>query len=200
MSRYPRTGPTAGTRTARRARGDLADAPPCGTLPRASPAGLGIRAAGDTVSGPGVFFAERCKVLKKNVKPSLGAALACILAAVACETGDRAAPVSAGSGASAVQAPHTTRMTFPVSGMVCEGCENSIRGAVEKLEGVVSCTANHKAQEAVVAFDETRISSAILRETIASLGYKVGDPQKDTAAPPGGPSGAGPRAEGTESQ
>lgn len=73
---------------------------------------------------------------------------------------------------------HSQRMRFPVSGMVCEGCENSIRGAVEKLDGVVAYTASHTAKKAVIDYDPSKISPERLSQTIAKLGYEVGQGAK----------------------
>lgn len=110
----------------------------------------------------------------------------------ACQSGESPGPAGSDQNrpeldavdktSASVAQPQSQRMRFPVSGMVCEGCENSIRGAVEKLEGVVACTASHTAQEAVIDYDPTKISPERLSETIAKLGYEVGQGAKVTEA------------------
>ena len=62
--------------------------------------------------------------------------------------------------------------TFPVEGMVCEGCQNSIQAAVGQLSGVLSCTANHKKKQAEVRYDPRAVQPAQIVAAIAKLGYR----------------------------
>ena len=127
-----------------------------------------------------------------DTQKAFGHALTCLLLVSGCQAAENAATAEVNpanktetSVRSTAQAQASAdRMRFPVSGMVCEGCENSIRGAVEKLDGVVACTASHKAQEAIIEYDAARVSPEQLSETIAKLGYEVGTGEKVSAAAP----------------
>ena len=63
-------------------------------------------------------------------------------------------------------------MTFPVEGMVCEGCQNSIQSAVSKLDGVISCTASHEQKQAEVLYDPGKVKPEQIVAVISGLGYR----------------------------
>lgn len=88
------------------------------------------------------------------MRPSLLALLAAAACAAAC-----APPPE----------PITTR--FAVGGMVCDSCEQGICAAVEKLDGVTACTADHAAGAAEVRHDPARAPAADIAAAIARLGY-----------------------------
>ena len=59
-----------------------------------------------------------------------------------------------------------------VKGMMCMGCENRVKNALENIDGVSNVKANHK--DGVVEFDtqdDTLIN--VIKETINDLGFKV---------------------------
>lgn len=60
-----------------------------------------------------------------------------------------------------------------VSGMTCEGCENTIESALTNLDGVVSAEALHVDGLTTVSFDTTIVNADLLSQTINNLGYKV---------------------------
>lgn len=60
-----------------------------------------------------------------------------------------------------------------VTGMTCEGCENTITTAVTELPGVTKSVASFREELASVSFDTTQVSIETITETINNLGYTV---------------------------
>ena len=59
-----------------------------------------------------------------------------------------------------------------VKGMMCMGCENRVKNALENSDGISNVKANHK--DGTVEFDtqdDTLIN--VIKETINDLGFKV---------------------------
>lgn len=61
--------------------------------------------------------------------------------------------------------------TFTVS-MHCGGCENSVRTALQRTEGVITVTADHRTDEVRLRFDPARISDEQIRERIRAAGFE----------------------------
>jgi copper chaperone CopZ len=68
---------------------------------------------------------------------------------------------------------HLHYIQVAVEGMTCEGCENTVKAAVEKVEGVYSATATHAEAYAIAAYDAGTPDTAAIREAITTSGYKV---------------------------
>jgi copper chaperone CopZ len=60
-----------------------------------------------------------------------------------------------------------------VSGMTCEGCENTVESALTKVDGVVTAEASYVKSVASVSYDTTKVKRELLTETINNLGYHV---------------------------
>lgn len=60
-----------------------------------------------------------------------------------------------------------------VTGMTCEGCENTVSTAVSELPGVSKSVASFREELASVSFDTTQVSIEKITETINDLGYTV---------------------------
>lgn len=59
-----------------------------------------------------------------------------------------------------------------MKGMMCMGCENRVKNALENIDGISNVKANHK--DGTVEFDtqdDTLIN--VIKETINDLGFKV---------------------------
>lgn len=68
---------------------------------------------------------------------------------------------------------HTIK-TISIEGMTCTGCENSVKTALQKVEGVKNVVSiSHKDKTAVVCFDPKKCEPATLTKTITSKGYKA---------------------------
>jgi len=67
-----------------------------------------------------------------------------------------------------------------VTGMTCEGCENTVVTSIRKLDGIHEAKASHSAEETIVRFDSTKTSVEAISQAIADAGYKVeGEKTKD---------------------
>ncbi len=65
-----------------------------------------------------------------------------------------------------------TTTTIAVREIHCAGCENTIRAALSRLEGVHSVDPDYRTNRVRAAYDEARASEARLREALAGLGFE----------------------------
>ncbi|HPJ61205.1 cation transporter [Lentimicrobium sp.] len=63
-----------------------------------------------------------------------------------------------------------------VTGMTCEGCENTVMKAVNQLEGVTGSTASHVKELTVVSYDTTLTNTEAITAAIEKVGYTVEGP------------------------
>lgn len=66
-----------------------------------------------------------------------------------------------------------TEKVLEVHGMTCGGCENRVKTALTRLEGVSKADADHRAERVGVRFDSARVSEDEIRERIRETGYEV---------------------------
>jgi|TARA_R110001606_G_scaffold377279_1_gene536277 copper chaperone CopZ len=64
-------------------------------------------------------------------------------------------------------------VNFDVQGMTCAGCEESIKHAVNELDGIVNVIPSYEKENTEVKFDKTKISKEDIEKAINSTGYKV---------------------------
>jgi copper chaperone CopZ len=67
----------------------------------------------------------------------------------------------------------TRTVTFSVSGWTCGACAASTRIALKKLDGVLEVKTDLEKAEAVVTYDEARVTPAKMAESIGKLGYRA---------------------------
>ena len=60
-----------------------------------------------------------------------------------------------------------------VEGMMCTGCENRIKNAVESIDGVEKVTANHETGKVEVTMSNDKIKE--VKERIEDIGFSVLD-------------------------
>ncbi len=65
------------------------------------------------------------------------------------------------------------RTTLQVTGMACDGCEQTVTDTLEELEGVSSATADHEADEVNVEHDG--VDDATIVSAIEDAGYEAAD-------------------------
>jgi copper chaperone len=65
------------------------------------------------------------------------------------------------------------RTELTVEGMHCDGCEEAITDELSAIEGVVTVEADWEAERVVARHHERAAPTAILVETVESLGYTV---------------------------
>ena len=66
-----------------------------------------------------------------------------------------------------------TEKTLEVGGMDCTGCENRVKTAVTRLEGVIKADSDHKSGRVDIRFDHDRLSEEEIKERIRAAGYEV---------------------------
>ena len=64
-----------------------------------------------------------------------------------------------------------------INGMVCEGCENRVKKALERLEGVMDVQANHESGVVTIKTEE-ELNSTLLKETLDKIGFEVVEDEK----------------------
>ena len=67
----------------------------------------------------------------------------------------------------------TKTVTIRVEGMHCGGCSSSVAKALKATEGVEDAQVSFEKGEAVVKYDDQKVTVAKLREVISNTGFKV---------------------------
>ena len=62
---------------------------------------------------------------------------------------------------------------FRVTGMTCGGCENAVKRAVGRMQGVADVTASHLEQRVTVVFDPSTVTADGITQRIEGAGYRV---------------------------
>ena len=77
-----------------------------------------------------------------------------------------------GGPSGALEAPASFRqVALEVEGMTCAACPETVKTALEDVDGVYSVRATYQPPEAVVRFDPTRASVEDLTEATANVGF-----------------------------
>jgi copper chaperone len=74
----------------------------------------------------------------------------------------------------------TKKSTIRVEGMTCSKCTGSVEKALKATAGVEKVEMNLERKEAVVEYDEEKVTEAKLREVINGTGFKVVDAKPDS--------------------
>lgn len=72
------------------------------------------------------------------------------------------------------QSANVVEETFPVEGMTCGGCTNSVQRSLTKLEGVKSAEVSLSASSATVAYDPSAVTPDQMQKAVEAIGYKFG--------------------------
>jgi copper chaperone len=75
-------------------------------------------------------------------------------------------------GASSVLAASKS-VTIRVEGMKCNHCSSSVAKALKATDGVEKVEISHEKGEAVIQYDDQKVTEAKLREVINSTGFKA---------------------------
>ncbi len=67
----------------------------------------------------------------------------------------------------------TVEQVLEVQGMTCEGCEQAIRTALGRLDGIVEASPDHHAGQVGVRYDTDRVSEEAIKQRIRLAGYDV---------------------------
>ena len=63
-------------------------------------------------------------------------------------------------------------LIFKVEGMMCGGCENRVKNALETIDGVESVLASHEEGTVKVTLNK-EIDENVIKEKIEDIGYEV---------------------------
>ena len=72
-------------------------------------------------------------------------------------------------------AAFTKTVTIKVEGMKCAKCSGAVTKALKATEGVEDAQVNHEKGEAVIKYDDQKLTEAKLREVINGTGFKVAE-------------------------
>jgi copper chaperone len=64
-------------------------------------------------------------------------------------------------------------MTLTVAGMTCQHCVQTVKGALEKINGVQAVTVTLEKGRVEIAFDPSKTRIERFREAIQDAGYEV---------------------------
>src|SRR5438128_12132380 len=67
----------------------------------------------------------------------------------------------------------TKAVTFEVSGWTCGSCAAATRIALKKLDGVQDVKTDPEKKEALVTYDESKVTTEAMVQAIAKLGYQA---------------------------
>ena len=63
-------------------------------------------------------------------------------------------------------------INLKVKGMMCSGCENRVKNALENITGIEKVIANHTTGNVSISCDNT-VDKKIIEETIEDIGYEI---------------------------
>lgn len=63
-------------------------------------------------------------------------------------------------------------MTLEVNGMTCNHCEQSVKGALQELEGVHGVEVDLDSRKVNIAYDEAYVSKKMMKEAVEAQGYE----------------------------
>jgi len=70
----------------------------------------------------------------------------------------------------------TKKSTIRIEGMKCSKCSGSVAKALKAVEGVESVEISVEKKEAVIQYDDEKVTEARLREVINSTGFTAQPP------------------------
>lgn len=70
----------------------------------------------------------------------------------------------------------TRTVTVPVNGMICQICAGSVKSALKNVDGVHDAEISLEKRNAVIHYDERKVSVGQLTRAIANAGFKPGAP------------------------
>ena len=67
----------------------------------------------------------------------------------------------------------TKEHTIKISGMMCDGCEDTVAKAILAVDGIVSAHVSHKEGTATVEYDSAKTDLLFINMAINNTHYKV---------------------------
>jgi copper ion binding protein len=65
------------------------------------------------------------------------------------------------------------QLILTVTGMTCGGCENAVKRAVSRIDGVSNVTASHADNRVMIEYDAAKADRARIADAINKAGYSV---------------------------
>jgi len=66
-----------------------------------------------------------------------------------------------------------TKETLKITGMMCDGCEDTVKNAIEAVSGVESVAVSHKKGTAKVVYDSEETDMLFIKMAINNTHYQV---------------------------
>ena len=63
-------------------------------------------------------------------------------------------------------------LNLSIKGMMCTGCENRVKNALENIEGIEKATADHVSGNVNIVCDDT-VDKKAIEETVEDLGFEI---------------------------
>ena len=76
----------------------------------------------------------------------------------------------------------TKTVTIRVEGMSCNHCSTSVAKALKATDGVEKVEVSHEKGEAVIQYDDQKVTEAKLREVINGTGFKAVEEKSASSA------------------
>jgi mercuric transport protein len=76
----------------------------------------------------------------------------------------------------------TKTITIRVEGMKCKSCSGSVAKALKATDGVEKVEVSHEKGEAVIQYDDQKVTEAKLREVINGTGFKAVEEKSASSA------------------
>lgn len=75
--------------------------------------------------------------------------------------------------------------TYLVEGMSCAGCERAVQKSLSLIKGVGEVKPNHQEATLALEYEPHEVSLDVIREVLASIGYKIVGQQPSLKQKPG---------------
>ena len=103
-------------------------------------------------------------------------ALALAVLGSACRREPQAAAQTAVAQTAADQPPTIRAIKIPVDGMICQVCAGTVKSALKKVDGVNDAEISLEKRNAVVRYDERKVTLETLTRVIKDAGFRPGEP------------------------
>jgi uncharacterized protein len=88
-------------------------------------------------------------------------------------TGEQAAGIKSAENRTSTTQTSATAREFQIEGMMCQGCADSIAGAINKLRGVQSVKVSLADKRALVVASTSEVPTEMILAAISAVGYKA---------------------------
>lgn len=105
-----------------------------------------------------------------------GVALAMAVVGSACRREPQAGAQTAAAQRAADQPPTMRTIEIPVDGMICQVCAGTVKRALKTIDGVKDAEISLEKRNAVVRYDERKVTLATLTRVIKDAGFRPGEP------------------------